>query len=39
MKVFIGLVAALLIVAAGGLLVILSGLINVAATDPDSPMT
>lgn len=39
MKYLIGFVVALLLAASGGLLVILSGAFNVAATNPDSPMT
>jgi mono/diheme cytochrome c family protein len=39
MKFLTGIVGALLLAVAGGLLVIVSGALNVAATDPDSPMT
>ena len=39
MKLLIGLVAALVVVLLGGLMVVLSGTFNVAATDPDSAMT
>jgi mono/diheme cytochrome c family protein len=39
MKLLIGLAAALLLAVAGGVLVIVSGAFNVAATNPDSPMT
>jgi mono/diheme cytochrome c family protein len=39
MKLLIGLAAALLLAVAGGVIVIVSGAFNVAATNPDSPMT
>ena len=39
MKLLIGFIAALLVVLLGGLLTVLSGAFNVAATDPDSTMT
>lgn len=39
MKFVIGLLAVLLFTVAGGLVIVLSGAFNVAATNPDSPMT
>jgi len=39
MKFLIGLLAVLLVTVAGGLVIVLSGAFNVAATNPDSSMT